>query len=148
MGDFSEKTEKSCNRRKVRARRQAVEQCASLYSLQLYNQTPAGYGDCKFFRYYHFPKRGEHSKADKGSGGALNDSIWATILGIAKIFGKDEKYALYEISYTNAVMYSRAVPLSGDIADNDGKPLYDDSLDANNPANFTDDDIEEEIIRI
>lgn len=45
-------------------------------------------------------------------------------------------------------MYSRAVPLSGDIADNDGKPLYDDSLDANNPANFTDDDIEEEIIRI
>ena len=31
-------------------------------------------------------------------------------------------------------MYSRAVPLMGDVSDD--RPLYDDSLDANNPDNF------------
>lgn len=108
----------------------------------------AGYGDSGFFRHYHFPKRSEYSKTDKGSG-ALNDSIWATILGIARIFGKDEKYALYEISYTNAIMYSRAVPLAGDVSDGGDRPLYDDRLDANNPDNFNkfNDFDDEEIVR-
>lgn len=69
-------------------------------------------------------------------------------LGIARIFGKDERYALYDISYTNAVMYSRAVPLMGDESE-DGKPDFDESLDANNPDNFGkfSDFDEEEIVR-
>ena len=47
----------------------------------------------------------------------------------------DQKEALYNISYTNAVMYSRAVPLVGDESEDDA-PEFDESLDANNPDNF------------
>lgn len=45
-------------------------------------------------------------------------------------------------------MYSRAIPLSGDVSDTD-KPLYDDSLDANNPDNLSkfDDFEDEEVVR-
>lgn len=59
-----------------------------------------------------------------------------------------EKYALYEMSYINAIMYSRAVPMPGDKDENDDKPLYDDSKDANNPDNFKDFTGDEEIVRI
>lgn len=76
----------------------------------------------------------------------MNDSIWATILGIARIFGVTEKYALYEISYVNAIMYSRVVPLPNDGSDED-KPLFDRSKDANNPDNFNDFEGDEEIVK-
>lgn len=76
----------------------------------------------------------------------MNDSIWATILGIARIFGVTEKYALYEISYVNAIMYSRVVPLPNDGSDED-KPLFDGSKDANNPDNFNDFEGDEEIVK-
>lgn len=59
-----------------------------------------------------------------------------------------EKYALYEMSYINAIMYSRAVPMPGDKDENADKPLYDDSKDANNPDNFKDFTGDEEIVRI
>jgi hypothetical protein len=36
------------------------------------------------------------------------------------------------------------MPMPGDMAEN-SRPLYDDSKDANNPENFTDD---EEVVRI
>ena len=68
-------------------------------------------------------------------------------LGIAKTLGVTEKYALYEISYVNAIMYSRAMPMPGDMAEN-SRPLYDDSKDANNPENFTDFTDDEEVVRI
>ncbi|MCM1217648.1 MAG: hypothetical protein NC548_24415 [Lachnospiraceae bacterium] len=76
----------------------------------------------------------------------MNDSIWATVLGIAKTFGVSPDYALHEISFTNALLYSRAVPMPGDEADSADRPLYDDAFDANNPDNFgkfDDDDIDE-----
>ena len=76
----------------------------------------------------------------------LNDSIWATVLGIAKTFGVTEKYALYEMSYTNAILYSRAMPMPDDEKDND-TPLYDGTKDANDPNNFNDFN-EEEIVRV
>lgn len=62
------------------------------------------------------------------------------MLGIAKTFGVSPKYALYDISYVNALMYSHAVPMPYDKNDNEDndKPLYDDSKDANNPNNFND----------
>ena len=46
-------------------------------------------------------------------------------------------------------MYSRAMPMPNDKSDSD-KPLYDDSLDANNPDNFNkfNNFEEEEIVRI
>ena len=52
-------------------------------------------------------------------------------------------YALHEISFTNALLYSRAVPMPGDTEEESDAPLYDDSLDANNQANF--EDFEDEI---
>lgn len=52
------------------------------------------------------------------------------------------------MSYINAIMYSRAVPMPGDKDENDDKPLYDDSKDANNPDNFKDFTGDEEIVRI
>ena len=40
------------------------------------------------------------------------------------------------MSYKNAIMYSRAMPMPNDETDDDS-PAYDDSLDANNPDNFS-----------
>lgn len=66
----------------------------------------------------------------------MNDSIWATVLGIAKTFGVSPDYALHSISFTNALLYSRAVPMPGDVSDKADAPLYDGSKDANDPKNF------------
>lgn len=69
------------------------------------------------------------------------------MLGIAKNFNVTAEYALYEISYVNAIMYSHAVPMPFD--EDDDAPLYDDSKDACNPANFAKENFEdEEIVRI
>lgn len=73
----------------------------------------------------------------------MNDSIWATVLGVAKTFQVDVRYALYEISYENVVMYSKSLP-SYD-SQKDDAPLYDDSKDACNDIDLTDD--EEIIVR-
>ena len=110
--------------------------------------TPERYGDRSFFLHYHFPKRGKHSKANKGSG-ALNDSIWATVLGVAKTFGMTDKQALYDISYKNAIMYSKAMPMPDDEND-DSSPEFDAGLDANDPNNFNkfNDFNDEEVVRI
>ncbi len=51
------------------------------------------------------------------------------------MFGMTAKEALYDISYKNAIMYSRAMPMPNDETEDD-KPLFDESLDANNPDNF------------
>lgn len=97
----------------------------------------------------YFPKRGKSTDTDKGSGKALNDSIWATVISIVKAFGVTEKYALYEISFTNALMYCRAIPMPGDIkGDTDNAPIYDDTMDACNPDNFKDEFIDEDEIII
>lgn len=63
---------------------------------------------------------------------------------MAKIFGVTEKYALFDISFTNALMYGRAVPMPGDDKESDNAPLYDESKDACNPDNFP--EFEDEII--
>lgn len=56
------------------------------------------------------------------------------------------KQALYDISYVNAVMYSRALPMLND--EKDDSPLFDESKDANNPDNFKDFTDDEEIVRL
>ena len=70
------------------------------------------------------------------------------MLGVAKMFGMTDKEALYDISYKNAIMYSRAMPMPNDETEDD-QPLYDDSLDANNPDNFNkfNDFEDEEVVR-
>jgi hypothetical protein len=70
------------------------------------------------------------------------------VLGVAKMFGMTDKEALYDISYKNAIMYSRAMPMPNDETEDDA-PLYDDSLDANNPDNFNkfNDFEDEEVVR-
>lgn len=68
------------------------------------------------------------------------------VLGIMKTFGISNKEALYDISYTNAIMYSKAIPMLDDDKDKDeNEPLYDDKLDANNVNNFNDFDNEETV---
>ena len=84
----------------------------------------------------------------RGLGDVYKRQIWATVLGIARTLGVTEKYALYDISYVNAIMYSRAMPMPGDKGENGNAPLYDGSKDANNPENFTDFTDDEEIVRI
>ena len=101
---------------------------------------------CYIFLCYHFPKRGKHSEADKGSG-QLNDSIWATVLGVSKTFGITARQALYDISYTNAILYSKATPMYGDKPDDEDKPLFDETKDANNPDLFNDFE-NEEVVRV
>lgn len=48
------------------------------------------------------------------------------------------------MSFQNAIMYSRVVPMPGNTKDN--APLYDESKDACNPDNFKNEDFYEEII--
>lgn len=48
---------------------------------------------------------------------------------------------LYEISHENLVLYTKAMPLY-----DDEKDEWDDSLDANNPDNFNDNNDEEEYV--
>ena len=59
-----------------------------------------------------------------------------------------DKQALYDISYLNAIMYSRAVPMPNDKSEVD-RPLFDESKDACNPDLFTNETFDnEEIVRI
>lgn len=68
-------------------------------------------------------------------------------MGIAKNFNVTAEYALYEISYVNAIMYSHAVPMPFD--EDDDAPLFDESKDACIIANFANELFEdEEIVRI
>lgn len=67
-------------------------------------------------------------------------------MGIAKNLGISLHDALYEISYQNAILYSRATPLPDDERESDA-PRFDASKDANNPDLYTDLD-DEEIVRI
>lgn len=70
------------------------------------------------------------------------------MLGIAKTFGVTEKYALYEISYQNAIMYSRVVPMPHD-EDETARLPFDESKDACNPENFKGDTFtDEQVIRV
>ena len=64
------------------------------------------------------------------------------------MFGLTAREALYDISYKNAIMYSRAMPMPNDETEDD-KPLFDESLDANNPDNFNkfNDFEDEEVVR-
>ena len=68
------------------------------------------------------------------------------MLGIAKIFGTTPEYALHEISYTNAIMFSRAVPLPGDDSDDENAPLFDASKDACEDIDLESTEHETEII--
>ncbi len=69
------------------------------------------------------------------------------ILGVCKNIGCTPDYALYEMSYANVTLYSRATPTYEDIKESKGKKKFDESLDANNPDNFNMQG-EEEIVRI
>ena len=46
--------------------------------------------------------------------------------------------ALYDISYVNAIMYSKTIPSIGSKTEANDQPLYDDSLDANDVTKFND----------
>lgn len=49
------------------------------------------------------------------------------------------RQALYDISYVNAIMYSKAIPSSvSNDSEAEEQPLYDDSLDANDVTKFND----------
>lgn len=65
-----------------------------------------------------------------------------------KNLGVSIDYALDEISYVNAVMYSRATPMFGDGEESKDAPSYDGSKDANVVGRFDDFDGDEETIRI
>lgn len=66
------------------------------------------------------------------------------------MFGMTDKEALYDISYKNAIMYSRAMPMPNDETEDENQPLFDESLDANNPDNFNkfNDFEDEEVVRV
>nr|DAL02899.1 MAG TPA: hypothetical protein [Caudoviricetes sp.] len=63
-------------------------------------------------------------------------------MGIAKTFGVNEKYALYDISFINALMYSRVVPMPNDESKPDDAPAFDESKDACQDIDLTDNDDE------
>ena len=66
------------------------------------------------------------------------------------MLGMTPETVLYDISYKNLMMYGYASP-NYDDDENDDKPEWDESLDANNPDNFKSkdgdgDDEEEETV--
>ena len=52
------------------------------------------------------------------------------------------EYVLYEMSYENLILFSHAVP----VYDDEKEVEWDDSIDANNPDNFNDNNDEEEFV--
>lgn len=60
------------------------------------------------------------------------------IYGWAKMFNTTPEYVLYEMSYTNLIMYGASAP-----SYDDEEEEWDESLDANNPDNFNDNEEEE-----
>lgn len=42
----------------------------------------------------------------------MNDSVWAVIAGIVKAYNLPIDYVLYDLSYTNLVMYGAVIPSS------------------------------------
>lgn len=61
---------------------------------------------------------------------------------MAKSFGVSFDYVLYDLSYYNMLMYGFATPSYSGKKEKE-EEQWDDSIDANNPANFND-TIEEE----
>lgn len=59
-------------------------------------------------------------------------------------FNTTPEYILHGISYKNLILYSSAAPSYGDTKD--GGDEWDDSIDANNPDNFNNNEEEEEFI--
>lgn len=55
------------------------------------------------------------------------------ILGWAKNLNTTPEHVLYEMSYENLLLYSKATPCY-----DDEKDEWDETLDANNPDNFKD----------
>lgn len=66
---------------------------------------------------------------------------------MSRTFGITARQALYDISYTNAILYSKATPMYGDKPDDEDKPLFDETKDANNPDLFNDFE-NEEVVRV
>lgn len=62
---------------------------------------------------------------------------------MAKNLGVPPDYVLNEMSYENLIMYGNSTPTFDSEKKEDD---WDDSLDANNPANFSQ-ETEEEIVR-
>lgn len=56
-------------------------------------------------------------------------------------FHTTPEYILHGISYRNLILYSSAAPSYGD--SKDGNDEWDDSIDANNPDNFNNNEEEE-----
>ena len=64
------------------------------------------------------PCRTQSSSSEES--GELNDSIWAVVGGFAKGYNLTFDYVLYNISYTNMIMYGAILP-TYDKKKNDGK---------------------------
>lgn len=65
------------------------------------------------------------------------------VYGWSKLFDTTPDYVLYEMSYENLIMYSCAVPHY----DDEKEKEWDESLDANNPNNFMNDNESEVFVR-
>lgn len=63
-----------------------------------------------------------------------NDSIWAMVLGVCKNLNVPPDYVLHEMTYQNVMLYSHATPSYKSEKKEKGRE-WDESLDANNPAN-------------
>lgn len=67
---------------------------------------------------------------------------------MSKTLGMTTKQILYDISYMNAIMYSRTVPVyESKTEEKEDKLPYDDALDANDVSKFNDFE-DEEIVRV
>ena len=102
-----------------------------------------------FFEQYHFPCRGERDSTDENR----SDSPWGLIYNLSQGLGIPPRELLYEWSYENLLLMSRATPdyRSQRKEDTGQKPRWNPALDANEPDNFTinpnsDDEDEEYIV--
>lgn len=62
------------------------------------------------------------------------------MLGVAKNLGVTHDYVLDELTYENMMMYNMATPSYDD--EKEEEVLFDESLDANNPDNFNNEDVD------
>lgn len=66
----------------------------------------------------------------------MNDSVWAVIAGIVKAYNLPIDYVLYDLSYTNLVMYGAVIPSSrGGRSTEEGEGEEKGVINADDPKN-------------
>lgn len=64
----------------------------------------------------------------------MNDSIWALVASMSRTYHITPEYILYELSYSNLILYNAVIPTYKSKTDGDGKQSQE-VIKMDDPAN-------------